>query len=96
MTHWTGLHVSSQVCILLNSIEHVRQVLESIPELLQLTLFMQWLDSKEELETDGTTSTQKSSENVQKLVSELLARADEDMQNKLSIQRKSIVKKVCS
>ena len=81
---------------MINSIEHVRQVLQSIPELLQLTQFMQWLDSKEELETGDTTSTQKFSENVQKLVSELLASADEDMQNKLAFQVNSIVKKVSS
>ena len=84
------------MCILLNSIEHVRQVLKSIPELLQLTDFMQWLDSKEgELDTSCAQPMQKFSESVQTLVTNLLDSADEDMNNKLTIQVNRIVRKVC-
>ena len=83
------------MCILLNSIERVRQILKGIPELLQLTQFMEWLDSAEELDTAPTEIVQKFSESVQSLVSNLLVSADEDMENKLSFQVKRIVRKVC-
>lgn len=86
--HW-------QVCVLLNNIEHVRQVLKSIPEQLQLTKFMQWLDSKEVLAMTGPEDTQKLSESTVTLFNKLLVSADEDMHNKISIQVNRIVRKVC-